>query len=139
MSHAKHVLHAALGAVSILAIGVVLGVLLDRVVLLHGPSASYSAAASQSVDATHQSFLRELADDLGLTEAQATQVHEILVRHQAAVDEAWSLVHSRLESAIDSVTAEIEAVLEPGQRDRLSEWLRERYGESAHRVADERH
>jgi len=66
-------------------------------------------------------------------------VHEILVRHQAAVDEAWSLVHSRLESAIDSVTAEIEAALEPGQRDRLSEWLSERHGESAHRVADERH
>lgn len=139
MSHAKHLVHAAIGAASILAIGVVVGVALDRVVLLHGDSAPHGAIPTDTLDAGHSDLLRELGTELGMTDAQASQVHEILTRHQEAVDEAWAAVHSRLASAIDSVTAEIEAILEPEQRDRLFEWLRERHAQPPHDLSGEAH
>jgi len=129
MSNAKHLIHAAIGAASILVIGIVLGVLLDRVVLHRSASAIDYPSAALALDASHEQFLQELHDDLGLTAKQASQVQEILSRHQGAVNEAWSAVHSLLEAAIDSVTQEIEAVLEPGQRERLRAWLLEQHGE----------
>jgi Spy/CpxP family protein refolding chaperone len=131
MSQAKHLVHAVLGAVSILAIGVVLGVLLDRVILHPVASAADSRSAALAFDATHRGLLQDLRTDLRLTEEQVDQVHEIMNRHQVAVNEAWSVVHARLEAAIDSVTAEIEAILEPGQREGFHDWLLERHGESA--------
>ncbi len=130
MNNARHLIHAAIGAASILVIGIVLGVLLDRVVLHRSASALDLPSAALALDASHEQFLQELHDDLGLTAKQASQVQEILSRHQGAVNEAWSAVHSLLEAAIDSVTEEIEAVLEPGQRERLHGWLLERHGES---------
>lgn len=128
MSKTTHAAHAVLGAVSILAIGIVLGVLLDRVILNPSALAADVPSVEAEVEATHDGFLRELREDLGLTEEQATRVHEIMSRHQAAVNDAWSAVHARLDAAIDSVTAEIEAVLDPSQREGLHEWLIERHG-----------
>ena len=137
MSKAKHVAHAVLGAVSILAIGVVLGVLVDRVIFNPSALAADVPSASMTLDASHEGFLRGLRDDLGLTEEQASRVHEIMSRHQAAVNDAWSAVHARLDAAIDSVTAEIEAILDPGQRVGLHEWLMERHGvRDAHTIGE---
>jgi hypothetical protein len=137
MRNAKHLIHAAIGAVSILVIGVVFGVLLDRIVLHPGAPASHYPPAALDLDASHEGFLRELRTDVGLSSEQAGRVREILSRHQGAVNEAWSSVHSRLEAAIDSVTREIEAILEPGQREKLHGWLMERHGESVtHRLRE---
>ena len=131
MSNTKHLIHATIGAVSILAIGVVLGVLLDRVALLHSSTADLDhPSPAVTLDARHQDFLRGLQSDLGLTAEQATQVHEILSRHQKSVNHAWSEVHKILDAAIDSVTVEIEAVLGPAQRMQLHEWLLERHGQA---------
>ena len=137
MSKTKHAAHAMLGAVSILAIGIVLGVLVDRVILNPSALAADVPSAESELDATHEGFLRGLQEDLGLTEVQASRVHEIMSRHQAAVNDAWSTVHARLAAAIDSVTAEIEAVLDPGQRAGLHEWLVERHGvRDAHTIGE---
>lgn len=137
MSNAKHVAHAVLGAVSILAIGVVVGVWLDRVVLHPNALAADTSSAALALDASHEGFLRELHADLGLTEEQAGRVQEILIRHQKAVNEAWLVVHSRLDATTDSVTAEIEAVLDSEQRVALHEWLMERHGvRAAHTVGE---
>jgi len=137
MSNAKHVAHAVLGAVSILAIGVVLGIWLDRVVLHPSALAADTSSAALSLQASHEGFLQGLRTDLGLTEEQAGQIRQIMSRHQTAVNDAWSAVHSRLEAAIDSVTAEIEVILDPGQRAGLHEWLMERHGErDAHAVGE---
>ncbi len=137
MSNAKHVAHAALGAVSILAIGMVLGVFLDRVIAHPNEPAAHSPTSETALDASHESFLSELQSDLGLTEEQAGRVQEILTRHQAAVNDAWTAVHSRLDAAIDSVTVEIEALLDSEQRAGLHEWLMERHGvREAHTVGE---
>lgn len=134
MSNTKHLIHAAIGAVSILVIGVVLGVLLDRVALLHSSTSELEhLTPALALDTRHQEFLKDLQDDLQLTAEQATRVHEILSRHQNSVNEAWSAVHRVLEATIDSVTVEIEAVLAPEQRRRLHEWLLERHGRTVSR------
>ena len=137
MSKAKQKAHAVLGAVSILAIGIVVGVFLDRVILHTPDQALQPPTAAIALDASHEDFLRELHADLGLSEEQAGHVQEILSRHQAAVNEAWTVVHSRLGAAIDSVTAEIEALLDSEQRAGLHEWLMERHGvRDAHNVGE---
>jgi len=136
MSNAKHIAHAALGAISIFAIGVVVGLLLDRA-FLNPTELAADVPAEMALDATHESFFQDMRADLGFTEMQARQVQQIFAKHQAAVNDAWSAVHTRLNAAIDSVTAEIEAVLEPDQREKLHEWLMERHGlRDAHGVGE---
>lgn len=130
MSNAKHVGHALLGAISILAIGVVAGVLIDRA-LLHPSELSAHTEPAATIDATHDSFFHEMRADLGLNDQQARQVQEIFTRHQAAVNDAWSEVHTRLDAAIDSVTTEIEAILDQEQRADLHQWLVDKHGVSS--------
>jgi hypothetical protein len=137
MSNKKHVIHAALGAVSLLVIGVVIGVHMDRTLFRAAAAVTDAHSQASALDANHENFLQGLRSDLGLSETQASQIHEILSRHQAAVDESWSIVHARLESAIDSVTSEIEAILDSNQRVELHEWLMERHGLSDSHGADE--
>jgi hypothetical protein len=139
MSDTKHVLHALLGALSIFAIGVVGGVLLDRAILFPSALSAHTESAPMAIDATHERFLQEMRADLGLSEQQARQVQEIFTRHQAAVNEAWSVVHNRLDAAIDSVTTEIEAILDSEQRERLHEWLMEKHGVTSGHSAPEGH
>lgn len=131
MSHAKHVGHALLGAISILAIGIVAGVLLDRAILHPSALSAHTESAAVALDATHDNFFHEMRADLALNEQQARQVQEIFTRHQAAVNEAWSEVHTRLDAAIDSVTTEIEAILDSEQRADLHQWLVDKHGVSS--------
>lgn len=128
MSDKKHLAHAALGAISILAIGIVTGVWLDRTILHPQAVLAHSTQAATALDEPHEEFLEDMRVDLGFTDEQARQVHEIMSRHQAAVNETWVAVHERLDAAIDSVTAEIEAILDSSQRSALHQWLIERHG-----------
>ena len=81
MSRLSHVVHAFLGAMSILAIGIVLGVLLDRLVLRPDNIASAQVEVSQTDGERHENFLREMANDLNLSTDEAEAVHDILRRH----------------------------------------------------------
>ena len=128
MSQTKHVAHALLGAVSILAIGIVAGILLDRAILHPTALSAHTETAAIAINATHEGFFNEMRADLGLTEQQAAQVREIFNKHQQAVNDAWAAVHAMLNAAIDSVTTEIEAVLDPEQRAELHEWLVGKHG-----------
>ncbi len=139
MSHAKHIIHATLGAISIFVIGVVVGVLFDRVVIGHANGAMDLHTQQSAVDASHEGFMTDLRHDLGLSADQANRVHEILNRHQEAVSAAWLAVHARLEAAIDSVTSEIEQVLDADQREALHEWLMQRHGLPVSHRAGEGH
>ena len=136
MSNTKHVVHATLGAISILVIGIVIGVFFDRTFLAHTGQAAAQHSPDVALDTDHENFVEDLQHDLGLSREQAAQVHEILNSHQAAVDDAWSAVHSRLAAAIDSVHAEIAEILDSEQQLQLHEWLSARHGISA---SDEGH
>ena len=139
MSNTKHVIHAILGATSIFVIGAVAGVVADRTILSHSVAATDLHAQRSAVNTNHEVFLADLQHDVGLSEEQAAKVHEIMSRHQEAVNDAWSAVHSNLAAAIDSVTSEIEQILDSDQRDALHEWLMRRHGLSGSNRVGEGH
>ncbi|MGH7561493.1 MAG: hypothetical protein ACRENB_10780 [Gemmatimonadales bacterium] len=57
--------------------------------------------------------------ELHLRPEQRTRVAEILSRRQKDIDAVWSDTHVRLRATVDSVVAEIAAVLDPDQARRF--------------------
>lgn len=117
---------ALLAGLSILLIGTVAGVGLDRAVLLR--SHASSPGAEHRVPSDHDEVLADLSGRLGLTPEQSTRVREIFSKHQAGIDRAWAQVHRDLKGAIDAATADIERVLDVDQVRRLHAWLAEHHG-----------
>lgn len=109
-----------LGGAAVLLIGVALGIVLDRTVLV--PPHSEASTAQD-----HAAVLASLTADLHLSDAQVAQVREILDRHQATVTAAWQDTHRTLKAALDSVTTQVEAVLEPDQIEEYHEWIDRRH------------
>lgn len=114
-------LQAMLGAGALLLIGVVLGIGVDRTLLLprHGE------ARPARVD--HGVVVVSLTRDLGLSQEQAEHVLEVLERHQTVVDATWADTHRALMAALDSVTNQIEAVLDSAQVERYHAWIDARH------------
>lgn len=131
MTDGRHILHALLGALSILIMGVVAGVALDRVVLIPRHAMASSVARPLATPMDHEEVLAELGVELGLTDDQARQVHAIFARHQPTVDRAWETARAALLEAIAGATAEIDLVLNADQRERMHEWLELRHGDAA--------
>lgn len=117
---------ALLAGLSILLIGAVAGVGLDRAVLLRAHASS--PGAQHRIPRDHDEAVAELSGRLGLTSAQSTRVREIFSKHQAGIDRAWVQVHRDLKGAIDAATADIETVLDADQVRRLHAWLAEHHG-----------
>jgi Spy/CpxP family protein refolding chaperone len=106
-----------LGAVSLVVLGMVLGVAIDRH-LLNEPHASAAAAL-------HEMTMSSAEERLDLTSDQRRQIDSIIAARRNSLRHAWQAVHSHLGAAVDSVHREIEAVLTPAQRSEFREWLRE--------------
>lgn len=107
-----------LGAVSLVVLGMVVGVALDRHLLPNEPHASAAAAL-------HEMTMSSAEERLDLTPDQRRQIDSIIAaRHNSLLD-VWQAVHSHLGAAIDSLHQEIEAILTPAQRREFHEWLRE--------------
>ncbi len=114
-------LQGILGAGALLLIGAVLGVGLDRTVL----APRHGEAANTPPD--HGVVVVSLTRDLGLDPEQAEQVLGILERHQVVVNNAWEDTHRTLLAALDSVTNQIETVLDPSQVERYHAWIDNRH------------
>lgn len=110
-----------LGVAALLLIGVAMGVALDRSML--APRTGQAAASPQD----HGVVVLSLTRDLGLDEAQAQEVMGILERHQVVVNQAWEGTHRTLLAALDSVTNQIESILEPEQVERYHAWIDRRH------------
>ena len=123
----RQTLHAGLGMASLVVIGVVLGVTLDRTVPLPGHAAARPTEALDPA-AEHRAAMRDLVVELQLSDAQKARVEEIFSRHQASVHEAWQIARDRLSTAVDSATVEIAGILDPAQLERFHEWVEERHG-----------
>jgi Spy/CpxP family protein refolding chaperone len=107
-----------LGAMSLVVLGMVLGVAIDRHLLLNEPHASAAAAL-------HEMTMSSIEERLDLTSDQRRQIESIITaRHNSLLD-VWQAVHSHLGAAIDTLHQEIEAILTPAQRSEFREWLRE--------------
>ncbi len=113
---------AILAAVSLVVLGGVLGVTLDRVWFLPA-----LMDGDGPVDAQTE-MVASLETELGLTPTQADEIAAILLQYQGHVTQTWEEMRPGLRAAMDSAGAEIEAVLAPDQRERFRTWIREQHG-----------
>jgi Spy/CpxP family protein refolding chaperone len=109
---------AVLGALSLLVIGAVLGIAIDRHLLL--PSDHGTTAA-----AFHEMTMSALEERLDLTPDQRRQIDSIVAARHGTLEHAWQMLHTQLGAAVDTVHQEVEAVLTPAQRTEFAAWLRE--------------
>ena len=108
---------AILAALSLLVLGAVIGIALDR--HLNAASGQTSPAA-----AMHEMLMSSLDEDLDLTSEQRRRIDEIVAARRHSLRDAWQLVHTQLGAAADTVHLEINAILTPEQRTAFRAWLR---------------
>jgi Spy/CpxP family protein refolding chaperone len=108
---------AVLGALSLIVLGAVLGIALDR--HLHSSDGRGPTAA------LHDMTMSSLDERLDLTAEQRRQIDSIVGARHNSLRNAWQMLHSQLGAAVDTVHAEVEDVLTPEQRIAFREWLRE--------------
>lgn len=113
---------AMLTAVSLVVLGGVLGVTLDRVWFLPASMDGDGPADAQT------EMVTSLQAEFGLTPTQADEIAAILLQYQGHVTQSWEGMRPGLRAAMDSAGAAIEAVLAPEQRERFRTWIREQHG-----------
>jgi hypothetical protein len=128
MSELKQSTRGVVGAASILVIGIVIGVALDRVVIVHGHGASPARSVVVMSSGEPESAVQELTAHLDLNAEQTAQAHEIFSSHQASVDTAWTEVQDHLGLPIANVLRDLETMLDHEQLGRLHQWMLERHG-----------
>jgi len=128
MIHLTESARALLAALSILVVGAVAGVTLDRTVLIPAHADAAAAGVRRGVPRHHDEVLAELRAQLGLSAEQSRRVQEIFTAHQGEIEGAWAQVHADLQRAMQQTTTEIETVLDSAQVERLHVWLAQRHG-----------
>jgi Spy/CpxP family protein refolding chaperone len=108
---------AVLAALSLLVLGAVIGIMLDR--HLH-PASSHASPAA----ALHDMTMASLDEYVDLTTDQRRQIDSIIAARHSSLRNAWQMVHTQLGAAADSVHQDIEAILTPEQRTAFRAWLR---------------
>ena len=108
---------AVLGVLSLLVLGAVAGIAIDR----HVVSRDHAITAA----AFHEMTMSALEERLDLTADQRRRIDSIVVARHNTLRHAWQMLHAQLGAAVDTVHAEIEAVLTPEQRAAFREWLHE--------------
>ena len=116
---------ALLGGLSILVVGAVLGVALDR----HLSSSRLHGGAAELHDATMASMSKRLQ----LAPAQRQQIDSIVAARHHVLQQTWETLHTQLGAAVDTVHRDIEAVLTPEQRKQFRSWLRSNGPAQLHR------
>ena len=124
---------AVLTVVAMLAIGICIGVALDRN-LLHrrsdmrdrGRGRGPLGMMSEPVDTASRNRMRErivkrITDDLSLTTVQAHAVDSIFARHETQLDSMRAHVGPQLDSLRDRMRQSIDSVLTPEQRTKFAE------------------
>lgn len=127
---------AVLTVAAVLAIGTVLGVVLDRRVLHRrsdfrggrsggGPFGMISEPPdTASRNRMRARIMKRLTDELALTPAQATAVDSIFAHRELQLDSLRARVGPQLDSLRDQMRASIDAVLTPEQRVKFAEQRR---------------
>ena len=131
MIEQKSTTKASISAISLLIIGSIVGVALDRAVMAHGHGAGQPGSVVVLDASQHQLILDDLIAHLQLSGDQRARVDEVFSAHQSSIDSAWTSVRVLLEGTIDEALVEVEAVLDSTQRTRLHEWLAVQHGEGA--------
>ena len=145
---------AVLTVFAMLAIGVVIGIGLDRSMLRRrgdfrsGPGGSGPGggrhggplgAITEPVDTAHRNQMRarivkRITEDISLTAAQAQAVDAIFARRELQLDSLRARVGPQLDSLRDQMQVSIDAVLTPEQRTKFAE--RRKARETRRRAGD---
>ena len=112
------VTRAVWGAISLLALGAVVGAVAHHSIRL--PAALHSDSPADR----HEAALYELTRELDLDDGQVERIHQALQRHSEVLEHTYRTLHMRLEAAVDTVHQEIESLLTDDQRRRFREWAR---------------
>lgn len=118
----RRALRAVPAAVSLLVLGGVLGITLDRWML-----GQPGREAGDPVDAQVE-MVEALQEELALTSTQASAITAILEQYQGRVTHTWETMRPNLRATMDSVGSAIEGVLTPEQREPFRRWIREQHG-----------
>ena len=110
------------GAVSLVAIGAVLGITADRT-LHRGGSALMNQHLHELQADMHARAMSEFQERLHLDAQQRNRIDSVFRAQQASVDQAWASLRPSVQSAVDSVHAHIESILTPEQRAEFRAWL----------------
>ena len=117
-----------LGAISLVVVGITIGLLFDHLflqrhlaVLLHGTPVAASIDAAPEL--AHDVALASMAAYVGLDPEQTAAIDAIFAHHQQTVTVSWEELHWRLQEAIDSIESQIDAVLRPEQQQRFQRWV----------------
>jgi len=129
MSIMKQSMNGVVGAVSILVIGIVIGIAADQIVVTRSSTTEHQLPERLGSAAQHEAVLEDLTERLSLTDDQLAGIHDIVAARQAAVDTAWTQIRRHLRQATAITIAEIEGVLDDDQAELLREWAVERHGE----------
>lgn len=117
------------------AAGAAAGVAADRLELLPGfaradETEDVAERAGEDGDRRgRETTIERFADELGLSQAQRTEIDGILERYRASMREIWQDVRPRYRSLVDSVRTRIEGVLTPEQVTAYRSLLERRRGD----------
>ncbi|HVT02813.1 MAG TPA: hypothetical protein VHL58_05490 [Thermoanaerobaculia bacterium] len=97
--------------------GAIVGMLGDRLVLLH----QHRMLPRHGLRFVSARIVKALTRELHLTDDQQKQVAAILENHRKRVEAIWSEVHPRMRQEVEATDRDIERVLTPEQRPRFRE------------------
>jgi hypothetical protein len=129
---------ALLAVISVFVMGAVVGVVLDRSILIPANADARAAGVRHDGGRNHE-VLAELRTELGLSAEQSARVAEILAGRQGEMEAAWAEVHANLRRAMEEATNEIETVLDSAQVERLRVWLADRHGRTPKHAPSREH
>lgn len=106
-----------IGALSLLVIGFLAGMVADRFVIAH-QTPDHGGPAG-----THEAAIEAFRSVLDLSDDQMQQIHQVLLRHQVNVDDAWRSLRGEIQEGVESAHREIQGLLTEEQRARFDEWM----------------
>ena len=111
----RRVLAAATLLLLTFGVGVAVGVVGDRFVLLH----SHRVIPKGHAKFVSNKVLHVLTRKLALTPDQQTEVKKILDRHSDAIEKAAAAVEPVVKNEMKAAHLEVEALLNPEQKEKL--------------------
>lgn len=111
--------------------GAAVGVTGDRLDLIPRADATEANHDSDAERAKNQTIIEQFADELGLSSEQRSEIDELLDYFGESLKALREGVRPQYRALMDSVKAEIEAVLDEEQRAQYRARIEERYGNAS--------
>jgi hypothetical protein len=130
MTEARGRVRTALAAISLVALGAVGGITVDRLMhRAHEPSRTVVVEGDTvRLSDIHDDPVGVLDRAVHLRPEQRQKITAIMTQHQRNVDALWSDSRHRLQASMDSVLREVSAALDPDQRARFIRLVHQIHG-----------